>query len=342
MNTPWQNAAGYPERQLSATTLHVPAGPRTSAGRVREELERWERRRGNGRFEAWNLERVPAPLASEYANIWISLREKYPEVRASHVDFAARRDKATLADADSYGESYPELRSVAYHTGVWTAEEALDIFDEIEVAEARKLMRELQVAHASGEAHLDVTATGTISLSACLGHKKCHAKLVKYWEQRNARALAAGRPRRVLDLSVSVACYVFVHEFGHLVDAHLAELGERATERVYAELSRGVLDLDRRPGAAQWRRNLWNYPVAYYLSNPGRYEGSSERARETKKVLREEIALKLGTYATVSRDELFAEAFSLSYGARSVKLREDLAPMRRALVSVGAAVARRS
>lgn len=339
---PWKNAEGYPGRQLAASTLHVPTGPLASAGRVRENLEKWERRRGNALFEARNLERVPAALAGEYANIWAALREKYPEVRASHVDFAAKREHGTLADAESYNETYPTLRSLAYQTGAWTVAEAGESVEDLEHEDIRVVERELRQAHECGDAHIDVTATGSIALSSCLSHKKCYNKLLRYWEQRNARAIANGKPVRVTDLSVSAACYVFVHEFGHLVDAHLAEMGESATERVYAELSRGLLNLDRRPSPQQWRMNLWNYPVAYMHANPGRYEGSPDRARETKKAMRESIAGRLGTYATHSRDELFAEAFSLSYGAKSSELRGDLAPMRQALVDVGVACARRS
>jgi hypothetical protein len=54
------------------------------------------------------------------------------------------------------------------------------------------------------------------------------------------------------------------------------------------------------------------------------------------------IADRLGTYAAVNRDELFAEAFSLSYCAKSVELRDDLRHMRDALVRTGVAVQRRS
>jgi hypothetical protein len=54
------------------------------------------------------------------------------------------------------------------------------------------------------------------------------------------------------------------------------------------------------------------------------------------------IAERLGTYAAVNRDELFAEAFSLSYCAKSLELRDDLSLMREALVRVGVAARRRS
>jgi hypothetical protein len=343
-NTPiWQHPNGYQGRGLRPVSIELNHRGNVSGSRLREKLERWEHRRGNTMFEAVRLETLPTELSYELANVWVALRERFPEVRASQVNFAERRERGILADAVSYRESYPLLRQSATYVGsstpldTWQSVDD-DLFDRNEL---RQLERELRDAAEYGDAHTDVTATGAITLSSCLGHESCYKALLRYWERRNARAIELGRPVRVVELGTSAASYVFIHEFGHLVDASLAEQGEKATEQVYAALSQGVLG-GRRPRANQWRENLWNYPVGYYRSNPGRYEGGETRRRENKHAMRWAIADRLGTYAAVNRDELFAEAFSLSYCAKSVELRDDLRHMRDALVRTGVAVQRRS
>jgi hypothetical protein len=56
---------------------------------IRARLERWERRRSNPGFAARHLESVPTPLGIELASVYVSLRERYPDVRPRRVDFAS-------------------------------------------------------------------------------------------------------------------------------------------------------------------------------------------------------------------------------------------------------------
>ena len=335
--------SGYPSRLLDPVSLELPTRSNASAAGVRERVERWEHRHGNPDFEARHLDTLPIHLALESARVWVSLRELFPEVRASHVDFASKKEKDTLGEATSFREQYPYLRASAQHADLrqprdlWT----LCDDDELSPAQVRLLSQEIGNARKWGDYKSDVTATGTVETSACLSHPRCYIKLLAYWERRNARALAAGLPPRIVPISTSAATYIICHEFGHLVDSDLSACGPDATERVYAALSQAVLGIDR-PSPRQWRENLWNYPSGYLRENAGAYEGSPDRRRDTVKSMRMRIGSRLGSYATTNRDELFAESFALSFVARSASLRSDLKLLHKALVSEGVRVERRT
>lgn len=342
MENMFNNQGGYPRRGLSSVSLPMHWRQGVSGERLREKLERWEHKRGNTMFEAKNLEKLPTPLAYEMSNVWVSLREKFPEVRAASVNFHNNKEKGVLADATSYAELYPRLRATAQWQGSQSPVDTWNLCDDdsIDDEEFYALAKELLDAKQFGDTNVDVTATGAIELSACLSHPRCHKKLLAYWDKRNERARVLGVAPRIVPLGTSVATYVLAHEFGHLVDSALAEHGALATERVYAALSRGVLG-GSRPRKEQWRNNLWNYPTGYLKANSGWYEGSAERGRDTVRSLRPVIGAKLGSYATVNRDELFAESFSLSYCASDAELLRDLSLLKDALVKEGIGVARR-
>lgn len=334
---------GYPSRRLDPVSLDLPTRSNASPAAVRERVEKWERNHGNPDFQARHLDDMPLPLALESARVWVSLREMFPEVRASHVDFASKKEKDTLGEATSFQEQYPFLRESAKYVDLRQPRDLWTLCDDDELSndEIRVISQEIGNARAWGDYRSDVTATGTVEISACLGHPRCYKKLLAYWQRRNERAAAAGLPPRVIPLSTSAATYILCHEFGHLVDSELAACGPAATERVYAALSQGVLGIDR-PSPRAWRENLWNYPTGYLKENAGAYEGSPERRRETLKVMRMRIGSRLGSYATTNRDELFAESFALSFVARSSSLRADLRLLHTALTSEGLKAERRS
>lgn len=327
---------GYPQLGLVAHSLKLRFRPDASLRRLRRRLEDWEATRGNPYFEARGLERLPVPLAFELAHVYTALREWHPEVRPDWVDFKAPLEGKTLGLAASYaGES--ALREAADEVGVETF---TDLLVELKHWDgdpelARAAMQAVQVAirePASLRIH-QLGATGSISLDGQFASARRYRELLEYWERRNARAAERGRPRRVPPLAVSAASYVLCHEFGHLLDDTIAELGLKVAEPVYARLSQALLG-GRRPRLTQWGRHLMNYPTDHDLL-PGPHMGGRARQRIVRRALKDTIAYQLGSYAPTNRDELFAESFALAYCAGDRALRTRLRPLRDALVAVG-------
>jgi hypothetical protein len=136
---------------------------------------------------------------------------------------------------------------------------------------------------------------------------------------------------------------VLVHEFGHLVDAAVADMGRDAAEHVYGALSVAARDgrLRRPPHPNQWTAHLLNYPTGDRSGLRGRAAGGPRRARIIRAALATELGGRFGRYATISREELFAEAFTAMYGTPDARLADALTGLRRALEDVGVARRRR-
>jgi hypothetical protein len=332
---------GYPRLGLAPVSMALRWDPRATSIRLRERLERWEQHRGSSSFEARHLDRLPPALAYELANVYVSLRERYPQVRPHHVDFASphARSFEPLGCAEPYPQLYPTLHRLACEIGATSVDEIvlvdLDIHDRAAARREAKALR--------SRSRTNLSTSGTIELSPCFGHPRCYRGLLDHWGRRNASAAARHRPPRYLPSHLSAASFVLTHEFGHLVDGCLLAQSDRAARKVYGALSTAAFpdELSRPPHAARWTRHLLNYP-AVSAAWPGPAAGGTARARITRRVLKDRLAHRFGSYAPTSREELFAEAFALAHSARDRQLRADLVPLRRALVDVGVARSRRA
>jgi hypothetical protein len=254
------------------------------AAAVRARLERWERRRSD--VAVVGLQRLPSGVARELAGVYVSLRERHPDVSPGVVDFAARDLDGLL------GRCTPAEPAVA----------------------------------------------ARIELSACLGHPRCVRRIRRAWTVETSRAA----PPQVAPTRLSEAALVLVHEFGHLVDDHLHRLGRRETERVYGALSLAAFrDRRRRPRPGQWTAHLVNYPTADPGALQGPAAGGPARARVIRAALAHDIGTSFGRYATTSREELFAEAFTAMYGTPDRELFRRLKVVRRELETIGVARRRR-
>jgi hypothetical protein len=325
---------GYPELGLTAKTISLRYRKDANLAKLAKKVERWEAKHGNDGFEARNLVKLPKELAFELCNVYIALRERYPEVKPDYIDFAVKNTPGqTLGLSTVYPATFPTLREAAETYDVVDLDSLLESIREDEefVWNRKDLRRE----KAWGGEVRNVSRSGTIELGDMFRVKKHYMALLSFWERRNARASLLGRPLRTPELATSAATFVFVHEFGHLVEGEMFGSGDwRNGADVYGELSQIILG-GKKPKVHQWRRHLINYPcfVAPEITY-GPVEGGSLRQSSTKRALRTPIAEKLGTYAPVARDEIFAEAFALSHCAEK-KRRRELSGMLRALERCG-------
>lgn len=334
MNFEMYHPAGYPELGLAAKTLSLRYRADANLQKLAKRIEKWESLHGNDGFEARNLTKLPKKLAFELCNVYIALRERYPDVKPDYVDFAAKGAQGqTLGLSTIYPSTFPTLREAAEVYDIVDVESLLEVIREDEEYAWRR--QELRREKAwMGEVR-NVSRSGTIELGNMFSIKKRYRSLLDFWERRNARAELLGRPLRTPLLETSAATFVFVHEFGHLVEGEMFGSGDwRNGEDVYAELSMSIFG-GKRPRANQWRGHLINYPCFVAPENTyGPAQGGETRQSTTRKALRYQIAEKLGTYAPVARDEIFAEAFALSHCAGRGRRRE-LAGMLRALERCG-------
>jgi hypothetical protein len=332
---------GYESLGLVSRTLPLTYRRDANLKTLRTRLERWERRQGNTNFQARNLEKLPVELAFELVHVYVAMRERYPSVTPDHVDFLVRQDKDLLATAGSYMEYYPTLRRIANDYDLH--EIPLDVTelqdsteDGIAYIDVRDIKKELDTARSDRVGN--VFATGVIEFGDTFARPRKYRELITYWQRRNEAAVEAGRPLRVPELATSAATFVFIHEFGHLVEAELMQRPYKDFERVYASLTEALLG--HKPNPNQWRYHLVNYPAYAFTSVTGRHMGSKERQRETRRRLKQEIGEQLGSYAPSAREELFAEAFALSLVSKSAKQRQRLSLLQGALTRVDLRVAR--
>lgn len=332
---------GYPSLGLVPRTLRLRYREGANLHRLRARVERWERSQGNTSFEARHLEKLPAELAYELANVYIAMRERYPEVKPDFVEFAGRQDRKVLAWATNYGDSIPMVRElVSSYDDLDPAdsETLIDLARE-EWADARIVRAvKAETYWVEVDSIKNPSATGSIEFGETFRKKRAYQKLVNSWVIRNDRAVARGLPPRTLPSVVSAASFTLIHEFGHLVEAELLVMGYRPVERVYRSLSEIVFGV-RNPSDTQWRYHLVNYPTYDWTQQKGPREGGPLRRRETKRALHMAIREKFGAYAATCRDELFAEAFAFAYGG-SWSVRKDLDGFVKALKNEDLAVGR--
>lgn len=284
--------AGYPELGLAPRT----PVPGKTPGQLARAVERREHRHGNPAFELRHLSRLPAPMGQELASVLVALRERFPAVRPDYVDVCVQMPNDVLGVTYTYGDLLPSMRQLAPSTP-FSPEEAW----------AEGMGTRTELSRATGVR--DVTATGCIEITADFSTVQRYA--------RTAADVAANEVRRVMRglspqpaLHVSLPTSVLVHEFGHLAEAALADLGFDAIEAVFSELSTAVLGVGT-PDVRQWRYHLANYP-ALPGSLAGPHSGGPSRKKATRHALRHRLGETLGRYAAVNRDELFAEAFCLA------------------------------
>lgn len=323
---------GYPSLGLVPRTLKIRYREGANLRALRAKIERWERAQGNTSFEARHLEKLPAQLAFELANVYVAMRERFPEVTPDFVEFAGRQDRKVLAWATNYGDSIPMVRElVSSYDDVDPADSELLIgLAREEYADARIVRAvKAETYWVEADSIKNPAATGSIEFGEIFRKKRAYQKLLNSWELRNQRALARGLTPRTLPSVVSAASFTLIHEFGHLVEAELLSLGYRPVERVYRSLSEVVFGV-KNPSDKQWRYHLVNYPTYSWTQQKGPQEGGPMRRKETKRALHMAIRERFGTYATTCRDELFAEAFAFAYGG-TWKTRNDLRPFLQAL-----------
>ena len=323
---------GYPNLGLTPRTLKLRYREGADLHALRRKIERWERRQGNASFEARHIEKLPAQLAYELANVYVAMRERFPDVRPDYIEFAGKENRKVLAWATNYGDSIPFVRDLV------AAYDDLDPTDsELLVEIAREEYNDARVIRAlkaesywvEVDAIRNPAATGSIEFGDIFRKKRSYQQLLNFWIMRNQRAALRGLPPRTLGNAVSAASFTLIHEFGHLVEAELLELGYRPVEKVYRSLSEIVFGV-KNPSDNQWRYHLVNYPTYSYTQQKGPREGGPTRRRETKRVLHLAIRQQFGAYATTCRDELFAEAFAFTFGG-TWRMREDMKPFMRAL-----------
>jgi len=327
---------GYPELGLVAKTLKLRYRKGANLRNLAKKIERWERAHGNDGFQARHLTRLPGELAYELCNVYIALRERYPDVKPDYVDFSAGAgvmQGGALGLSTIYPSTFPTLREAAETYAVEDLPSLLEYIreDDMYVWPRNDLRRERAWL---GDAR-NISRSGVIELGGVFSKARSYKTLREFWQRRNARAELLGRPLRTPELSTSEATFVFVHEFGHLVEGELfAEGGWRRGEAAYGAISRAIFG-GAKPKVHQWRKHLINYPCFIAPEHTyGPHQGGETRQSATRQALRDQISRKLGTYASVARDEIFAEAFALSHCA-APKRRKELSGLLRALERSG-------
>lgn len=311
---------GYPEIGLQPNTISLKYRSNANIETARQRVIDWEAERGNPDLRLENLELLPKELAFELLNVYAALRERFPHVRPSHIDFSEQRPeddpaRNTLAYALVYPTIFPFARFGAEEL-TWAPLGPWDY---------RFIDR---------EGISDPTSSGSIRIGSVFSDIDDYLDLEIFWALRNQSAIRRGRPDRVrhLDLAVSSASYIFIHEFGHLLEGEiLADGGVDSLEPHMAALSEIVLGFEP-DSPRHYRQHLINYPAAD-RSVDGPAAGSTTRRNETKRALKVAIGEALGCYAAHSRDELFAESFAVAVCSTSPhrrRLRPFLASLRAA------------
>lgn len=335
---------GYPQLGLVPRSIHIKYREGMTAATLKTRLERWERAHGNPKFQARRLTKLPAPLAYELVQVYISMRERFPEVKPDYINFYADLYKGTLGESLTYVDNLPVIQSllstgVIDDTGLYGIDDLVEIVKDFGGSSGDLKALRNERAFIDQESVLNPLAAGVMSIGAIYSHKRAYQKLLNFWVSINERSAAQGLTARAPEMGVSPAAFTLIHEFGHLVESKILVTKQANVEKVYKSLSEVVLGIkNAKPN--QWRYHLINYPAYTYANGQGKHVGGQNRQRETRRVLRGAIRAKLGTYATVSRDEIFAEAFSHAYAGRSVNCRASYKPFINTLKSIGVAATR--
>jgi hypothetical protein len=281
---------------------------------VGRSLQRWEAARGNPMFRAPHLARLIDGVGFELAAVYASLREQFPAARPDVVDFSVSLPRDVLGVTYTYGDLLPSVRRLAPSSPAATSPMTVREAWEQGVLTVGELRR--------ADGVRDVTATGCVELTGDFSTVRGYAKVAAEAAANEVRRVLRGMPPQPPFLA-SIPTTTLIHEFGHLAEAALADRGFDAVEEAFAELST-VLFGGRPPSPGQWRYHLVNYP-ALPGSLAGPHQGGAHRQGETRRALRRRIGEKLGRYASLNRDELFAESFTYAL-VGDAELRESLAP----------------
>lgn len=321
---------GYPHLGLVPRSIKIRYRDGMSVQTLKKRLEKWEAAHGNPEFQARKLTKLPAPLAYELVQVYISMRERFPEVKPDYVNFCAELGLHELGEAVTYIDNIPVLQSLLYdgtidgteHYGI---DDLSDIIKDFGGSQGEVRAAKTETAFCKEEAVVNPLATGAISVGAIYSKKRAYQKLLNFWNNINERAQAQGLSPKTPEIGVSSAAFTLIHEFGHLVESRLLATKRTNVEKVYATLSEIILGVNK-PKANQWRYHLINYPSYSFTASKGKHVGGYDRQRETRRRLRKDIRNTLGTYATIKRDELFAEAFANAYAGNSVTFRNRFKP----------------
>jgi hypothetical protein len=326
---------GYPKLGLSPKTIKLPEISKASPTALRNKVVKWEKSRGNDTFEVTGLERLTPTQRLEAISVYIALREWYPAVVVDRLDLGVRGVSDKLGYSYIYAANFPILRAVFKESNLKGSPEAYSFASALARTLGRKAVELNSEIEDSKLLEVnDITTAGSIKIGSTATSSKGIKELISSWKVRNNKRASKRKPLAVQPVSVSLLALTLVHEFGHLVDGALADLGAEALDKVYGAISTQVLDIDK-PDINQWRFHLANYPVNILEGSKGPAAGGSSRSKNNKSALNISITEKLGTYAATSRDELMAEAFMLAWTAKDKELKKSLNKIREELVNVG-------
>jgi hypothetical protein len=294
---------GY--RHLGLRATHLPAQA-DRGGTYGEAVERAERRAGSTTFHAKGFAALHPDIAGELAHTYLSLRRMIPAVIVDHLDVRAAMGDDSLALSWSYDHAFPLLRRIHDEEGICDPQEAVALLDNRGWRRVRGARSEI----AWHDVISNLGATGTIELNRTVTSHAGYRRIETYWAKLRERRLAAGQAPRHPGLDVTPGAYLLCHEYGHLVEAELWRQGNATVEHVYGTLSEVVHG--KTVTGRSWRYHLAHYPAGAGNRNNLPYTPSQARRNDTRRLLRHDIGNLLGKYATVNRDELFAEAFAFS------------------------------
>jgi len=283
-------------------------------------------------------------LVSELCNVFAGISEQYPSVMVGALNLYEREaGENDLMYVLGGAERWPLLHSYAVYLGEGSLDGILDevYADDIPhmtataLREARSLSKERW--------RRDLLVQGTLHVSPSMASRRGYNEVRLWMAARNEWCQENGVPERTKPYSTSLATFLLLHEYGHVVDVALADLGEDAERYVYKALERGVL---RRGGAGVVKRReleenglcqrdaaLFEYPKL----RPGWVRGDGERRQAQRRVVGPWVKDTLGSYAAHFRDEIFAEAFALAHSGTRGETSERLAEFKAALSEVGLA-----
>jgi hypothetical protein len=333
------HANGWPHLGLWSPELGRVDRRRTS-GSIRAALERIERAAGLPEFCAHGLERFGVAAAGEVAHTYLGLRRRFPGVHVDFVDMAPTQGEV-LGFAELYPAQLPQLHRTALE--VWSSDGVVVEPSEL-VGRADPAWREWVrvecgwLPRRGARRPRDLSCAGALHLSVCLGHASCYRAKIDLFERRRATALRRGTTTWLPPVATSIASATVAHEFGHLLEAAMWSFDEALAVDVYGVLSAELFGGGAGADVSQWRRHLVNYPAVLLPAGPA--TGGGRRRVALRRCARRDIGWRLGRYALVSREELFAEAFALAVTGSDPALRSVFARRLRPLLA-DAGIARR-